>query len=59
MERKETMQKIRKMEKARHLLEAILIDLKSGNVRAHHFEFLMKKVITDLEQLAIQFTETF
>jgi len=59
MGRKAMVQKLVKMGKARGLLEGVLNELKAGNVRAHHFEYKMKKVIEDLEQLAIEFTETF
>jgi len=59
MDRKEMMQKIRKMGKARGLLEGILKELKAGNVRVHPLEQKFQEIIQNLDKLFVDFTETF
>jgi nitrogen fixation/metabolism regulation signal transduction histidine kinase len=59
MNKKEVIQKTGKIDKARHYLESVLIELRAGNVRAHHFEYKMGKIIEEIDQLSIDFKETF
>ena len=59
MERKKVMQEIRRMGTARGCLEKVLNDLKAGNVRVHPFEDQFQKVIKDLDQLFVDFTNIF
>lgn len=59
MTRKKMTQEIRRMGTARGCLEKVLNDLKAGNVRVHPFEYKVEKLITDLDQLFIEFTDSY
>lgn len=59
MNRKKMMQEIRRMGTARGCLEKVLNDLKAGNVRVHPLEDRFQKIIKDLDQIFVDFTETF
>ena len=59
MERKAMMKKIRKMGKARGLLEGVLIQLKAGNVRVHPLEYELEDLLKKLDKFFVNFTESF